>query len=235
MKNVAIVLAAGQGKRMKSNVHKQYLLLEDKPILYYALKTFEESKIVTDIVLVVGKNEKEYCQKEIIEKYDFKKIVNIVEGGKERYHSVYNGIIASKYADYIFVHDGARPFVSETILERAYTAVKEFKACVVGVKTKDTIKIADSDGFVKETPKRADVWQVQTPQVFSYSLIKASYEKMIEQEETLLSQGVAITDDAMVVEQFLKMKIKLVEGSYENIKITTPEDMDVAKSYLHKE
>ena len=230
----AIVLAAGQGKRMQSKVHKQYLLIQGKPVLYYALQAFETS-FIDDIVLVVGKNEKEYCQQEIVDKYGFTKVKIIVEGGKERYHSVAHGIRAIEWkCDYIFIHDGARPFINEEILERAYEQVQKSKACVVGMPVKDTVKIADTAGFVESTPNRAKVWQIQTPQVFEYKLIRGAYERLLEEEVQLLSSGNVITDDAMVVEYFTKLPVKLVEGSYENIKITTPEDLYVAEAFLKK-
>ena len=119
-RTTAIVLAAGQGKRMNCDVHKQYLLINDKPVLYYSLKVFEDS-FIDDVVLVVGKGEEEYCRKEIIERYSFTKIRVITEGGKERYHSVAKGINAITWkCDFVFVHDGARPFINNEILERAY-------------------------------------------------------------------------------------------------------------------
>ncbi len=141
MRTTALVLAAGQGKRMGSSVHKQYLLLRGKPVLYYSLKAFEDSRI-DDIVLVVGKDEQTFCRKEILEKYGFHKVKAIVEGGRERYHSVANGIQAVCWAcDYIFIHDGARPFVNEEMIDRALGEVQRSRACVVGMPVKDTIKI----------------------------------------------------------------------------------------------
>lgn len=231
-KTTAIVLAAGQGKRMQSNIQKQYMLLEEKPILYYCLKTFQDS-FIDQIVLVVGADEQEYCQKEIVEKYGFDKVAAVAEGGKERYHSVANGIKAITWEnDIVFIHDGARPFVTEEILKRAYDEVKESHACVVGMPVKDTVKIVDNNRKVVNTPNRADVWQIQTPQVFEMPLITDAYDKLIQQEDALLKQNVMITDDAMVVEYFSNVSIKLVEGSYQNIKITTPEDLDIAKTFL---
>ena len=222
MKNVAIVLAAGQGKRMQSKVQKQFLLIKEKPVLYYTLKAFENSPVITDIILVTGKDEIEYCQKEIVDKYGFKKVCKIVAGGKERYHSVHHGLQAVEEADYAFIHDGARPFVDNDMIERAYEAVKEHKACVIGMPVKDTIKIADENGFASQTPDRKKVWQVQTPQTFEFQLIKDAYSRLLEEEPE------GITDDAMVVETMTDCKVKLVEGSYRNIKITTPEDLEIA-------
>ena len=155
----AIVLAAGQGKRMQAKVHKQYLLIEDKPVLYYSLRAMEDS-FMEDIVLVVGKGEEEYCRQEIIEKYHFTKVRAVVEGGKERYHSVAIGLHAISWlCDYVFIHDGARPFINNEILQRAYDCVTECKACIVGMPVKDTVKIADDRGYVESTPPRSRVWQ----------------------------------------------------------------------------
>ena len=221
-KNVAVVLAAGQGKRMNSKVQKQFLLIKEKPVLYYTLSAFESSSLISEIILVTGKDEIEYCQKEIVDKYGFKKVCKIVAGGKERYHSVYEGIQAIDCADYVFIHDGARPFVDGAMIERACVAVEQYKACVVGMPVKDTIKIADDDGYAAQTPDRRLVWQVQTPQVFEYQLIKSAYEKL------MIEEPAGITDDAKVVETMTEHKVKLVEGSYRNIKITTPEDLDIA-------
>ena len=177
---------------------------------------------------MVGKGEIEYCQKEIVEKYGFQKISHIIEGGAERYHSVYCGLKAIKGADYVLIHDGARPFITEEILERGMFGVQETGACVVGMPSKDTVKVADEADFVSETPDRKRVWTVQTPQIFSYDLIKKAHESIRKKDMT------AITDDAMVVEQESGVHVRLVEGSYQNIKITTPEDLDVAEVFLKK-
>ena len=228
----AIVLAAGQGKRMESSVHKQYLLLKDKPVLYYSLKAFEDSQI-DDIVLVVGRNEQEFCQKEILDKYGFHKIKAIVEGGKERYHSVAYGIQAICWeCKYVFIHDGARPFVDEDIINRAIDEVQISSACVIGMPVKDTIKISDEKGYVSDTPARSLVWQIQTPQVFDRNVIADAYDKLLSEEENLSAAGITVTDDAMVVEYFMKIPVKLIQGSYKNIKITTPEDLKIAEILL---
>lgn len=224
-KNVAIVLAAGQGKRMNSKVQKQYLLIKDRPVLYYTLSAFEKSPLISEIILVTGKDEIEYCRQEIVKKYNFKKVSKITAGGKERYHSVFEGLKATEEADYVLIHDGARPFVDEKMLERVCEAVQIDRACVVGMPVKDTIKIADEECFAAQTPDRRRVWQVQTPQVFEYQMIKNAYEKLMENEPE------GITDDAMVVETMTEYKVRLVEGSYRNIKITTPEDLDIAEIF----
>lgn len=227
-KTAAIVLAAGQGKRMNSKVAKQYMLLEGKPILYYALRTLEES-FIDEIVLVTGKGDEEYCRTEFKEKYGFHKIKNIVAGGKERYHSVHNGLCALRDVEYVFIHDGARPFLSQEILNRAYESVTQERACVVGVPVTDTIKVVDDAGFVVATPDRAHLWSMQTPQVFEYSLIKEAYDILIKEEMEYLEKGIRITDDAMVAETVLKLPVKIIEGSYDNMKITTPEDLAKAE------
>ena len=231
MKKCAIVLAAGQGKRMNSKVAKQYLLIKGKPVLYYSLAAFEESE-VDEIILVTGAGEEEFCQKEIVEKYKLKKVKKIVVGGKERYHSVANGLSACEDCEVVLIHDGARPFLDQEIIKRCIQGTKDFDACVVGMPVKDTIKIASEDGFVASTPNRNFVWMVQTPQTFRYDLIAQSYLKLIEQEEVLKQNGVNITDDAMVVEYFSGQKIRLIEGSYKNIKITTPEDLRASENFF---
>ena len=224
-KYTAIVLAAGSGKRMNSQVHKQYLIIQDRPVLYYSLKAFEDSA-VDEIVLVVGKGEEEFCRKEIVDKYGISKVKAIVEGGKERYHSVFEGLKQTSDADYVLIHDGARPFVNQDIIRRCMQEVQKYQACVVGMPVKDTIKIADEEGYAKQTPDRKNVWLIQTPQTFSYALIYEAYEEMLKTEDT------AITDDAMVLERIKGKKSKLIEGSYRNIKITTPEDLLIANVYL---
>lgn len=224
-KYAAIVLAAGSGKRMNSKVHKQYLIIQDRPVLYYSLKAFEDSA-VDEIVLVVGKGEEEFGRKEIVDKYGISKVKAIVEGGKERYHSVFEGLKQTSDADYVLIHDGARPFVNQDIIRRCMQEVQKYQACVVGMPVKDTIKIADEEGYAKQTPDRKNVWMIQTPQTFSYALIYEAYEEMLKTEDT------AITDDAMVLERIKGKKSKLIEGSYRNIKITTPEDLLIANVYL---
>lgn len=224
-KYAAIVLAAGSGKRMNSQVHKQYLIIQDRPVLYYSLKEFEDSA-VDEIVLVVGKGEEEFCRREIVDKYGISKVKAIVEGGKERYHSVFEGLKQTSDADYVLIHDGARPFVNQDIIRRCMQEVQKYQACVVGMPVKDTIKIADEGGYAKQTPDRKNVWMIQTPQTFSYALIYEAYEEMLKTEDA------AITDDAMVLERTKGKKSKLIEGSYRNIKITTPEDLLIANVYL---
>lgn len=233
MKTAAIVLAAGSGSRMRSTTKKQYMLIQDKPVLYYSLKAFQES-FVDEVILVTSAEDISFCNEEIIQKYGFTKVHHIVAGGKERYHSVYAGIEQLQDCEIVFIHDGARPMLSSEMLERLYQDVKKTGACVAGMPAKDTIKIANEEGNIAMTPDRNLVWTIQTPQVFSYELIHRAYEELIASEENLRNQGIHITDDAMVVEHFLKYPVHLVEGSYENIKITTPEDLAIAQQFLLK-
>lgn len=235
MDTTAVVLAAGQGKRMKSTTAKQLLPLNGKPVLYYSLRAFEQSA-VDSVVLVCGQGQAEYMRKEIVELYGFQKVTRIVEGGRERYHSVHRGLQAVPLKpdreQYCLIHDGARPYLTQEIITRVLATVKQEKACVVGMPAKDTIKIADGEGYCAQTPARSLVWTVQTPQAFELKLIRQAYDRLLEQEQELLERGIQITDDAGVAELFTDIRVKLVEGSYENMKITTPEDMKIAEALL---
>ena len=177
-KHTAIVLAAGKGSRMQSAVPKQYLELCGKPVLYYSLAAFEES-FIDEIILVAGKDDISYCKEQIVERYGFQKVTEIIAGGAERYLSVYQGLLAAEEADYVYIHDGARPFVDAAILSDAKACVEQYQACVAGMPVKDTIKIVDAEDFAKETPERKYVWQVQTPQVFSYALVREAYDMLM--------------------------------------------------------
>jgi len=302
-KCTAIVLSAGSGKRMNSDTKKQYLLIKEKPVVYYSLKAFQESDIIDEIILVTSADDIDFAKSKIVDEYGFTKVSVVTAGGKERYNSVYNGLkaigngiagsedagsedvgsgdavsedvgsgdavsvgVVSDQApcDYVFIHDGARPFVTEEIIKRAFDSLEECGTAVVGMPVKDTIKIVDSDINVESTPDRSTVWLVQTPQCFSYDLAMRAYENLIKAENdgSLAGSGINVTDDAMVVESFTdwykeenealqtvtagevsddgnntkgtceRVKVRLVEGSYENIKITTPEDLIVAESFL---
>ena len=237
----AIVLAAGSGSRMKSGTAKQFMLFCGKPLIYYALQTMEQSEVIDDCILVTGEDSVAWVKEEIVEKYQFHKVTAVIVGGKERYASVANAMRhiasdmeASSRDGYIFVHDGARPFVTEKILRDTYEAVKKYGACVSAVRSKDTVKIADKEDFVKETPDRLYVWNMHTPQVFEAELIIEAYAALERNIEQLRREGIPITDDAMVVEYFTDRKVKLVEGSYENIKLTTPEDIAAAEWIFEK-
>ncbi len=225
-RNTAIVLAAGQGKRMHSKVQKQFLEIQGYPVLYYSLRCFQESPLIQDIILVTGEESISYCKEEIVQKYGFTKVSAVIPGGKERYDSVYAGLCECRDCEYVLIHDGARPFVTEEILKRGLQKVKETGACVIGMPSKDTVKLSDEEGYVKETPNRKCVWTIQTPQIFSYSLIREAHDSIRQKDMS------KITDDAMVVEQEMQIPVKLFEGSYCNIKITTPEDLETAKGFI---
>lgn len=229
----AIVLSAGTGSRMGSSVPKQYLPLLDRPVIYYSLKAFEDSPLIDEILLVAGADDLSYVQKEIVDRYGFTKVTAILAGGKERYFSVANALKRLQGKDgYVMIHDGARPMLTGQIIERLYRGVCEYEAVCAAVPVKDTIKIVDEEGFAVKTPDRKTVYAVQTPQVFSLPLIVGAYEELLNHPDVY--GKISITDDAMVAECVYGKKVKMLQGSYENIKITTPEDMEVAKVYLRK-
>lgn len=223
---VAVIPAAGQGKRMKSDLNKQYLSLVNKPVLAHTLATFEACELITKVILVAREDELEYCRQEVVDEYDFKKVKVVIEGGQTRQESVYNGLQAIKKADYVVVHDGARPLITEKKLQKAIKEVKKHDAVGIAVPVKDTIKKVDGAGFVKETPDRNKLWAIQTPQVFSYNLLLQAYE-------AAKIDGVQGTDSSMLVER-LGHSVKLVEGNYENLKVTTPEDLIIAEAIVQR-
>lgn len=229
----AIVLSAGTGSRMGSSVPKQYLPLLDRPVIYYSLKVFEDSPYIDEILLVAGADDLSYVKEEIVDKYGFTKVTAILAGGKERYFSVANALKMLEGKDgYVMIHDGARPMLTEEIIGRLYEGVCTYEAVCAAVPVKDTIKVVDEEGFAVRTPDRKTVYAVQTPQVFSLPLITGAYEELLQNPDTY--RNVTVTDDAMVVECVYGKKVKMLQGTYENIKITTPEDMEVAKVYLSK-
>ena len=202
----AVILAGGRGSRMHSTIQKQYMLLNGRPLISYALEAFEQS-CADELVLVTGAGEESYVREEILPVLGLTKLRAIVTGGKERYHSVYEGLKALQQCDYVLIHDGARPLVTEEIISRAAQAAVSDEACVVGMPVKDTIKVA-----------------------FSYPLVRGAYDRLMADE----TQQKGITDDAMVVEHLSGTKVRLVEGSYENLKVTTPEDLVLAEALLKK-
>lgn len=226
-KVTAVVLAAGRGSRMKSEVQKQYMMLAGKPVVVHCLEQFEKSD-VDEIVLVTGEDEIEYCREKIVGEYHITKVKKIVAGGKERYESVYRALEEMEKCRYVFIQDGARPCITQEIIQACIENVREYGTCIIGMPVKDTIKVVDEDDFAKDTPERSTLWQIQTPQCFIYDEIKLAYERMMESNQE------SITDDAMVMEQFGDRRVKLVRGSYENIKITTPEDMEIGEIFLKR-
>ena len=218
--NSVIILSGGRGKRMGADISKQFISINDKPMLYYTIKKFMDNKLIDEIILVLPKDEIDYCKTEVLEKNGLE-VDKIVEGGKERQDSVFNGLKAIERSDIVLIHDGARPFVTDRIIEEGINSAKKFKAAAPGVMPKDTIKIKDKDGLSKETLKREELVAVQTPQVFDYNLILECHEKVKE-------NNIKVTDDTMVVEKF-GHRVFLYDGEYTNIKITTPEDLILAK------
>lgn len=227
-KVTAIVLAAGQGKRMNTSVAKQFLMLQDKPIIYYTLKAFEQSK-VDEIILVTGEGQIDYCKDEIVELYHIRKVTKIIEGGKERYDSVYRGLSNAQTSDYVLIHDGARPFIKVEAIDTMIDLVKECKACVLGMPVKETIKVIDDVGHIVATPNRNTLWAAQTPQAFEYSLIMQAYEDYYKNKDVV---NLVVTDDAMLFEIYGKLPVMMFPGDYNNIKITTPEDLILAERIL---
>lgn len=226
-KRTAVILAAGQGKRMGSIVQKQFLELKGRPLICYTLDHFQNADCIDEIVLVTGKEYQDYCKENIVEKYGYTKVNKIVEGGAERYDSVYQGLLACEDTDYVFVHDGARIFADEELLERGWKQVRRLKSAVAAVPSKDTVKVVSGpDHLVEDTPDRSTVWIVQTPQIFAYKRLREAFEKMYAEDHP------GITDDAMVMERFSEHEVYLFEGSYRNIKITTPEDLVLAEAFL---
>ena len=248
-RNLAIVLSAGRGSRMHTRTAKQYLDLCGRPVIAWSLDAFERFDGVEDVVLVSTPDDIEYCRYEIVERFGFRKVRSIVAGGSERYLSVWEGLKEAKRilsgGDFtqavedavgaragegccLFIHDGARPLVDGGILSRTMEDVRRYGACVAAMPVKDTIKVADEEGFASGTPDRRYLWQIQTPQVFSFPLVYEAYRKLI-------GDGTAdVTDDAMVVERETDVRVKLTEGSWQNLKITTPEDLEIAGLFLRR-
>lgn len=235
----AIVLAAGRGTRMGTREAKQYLEIAGKPVVVYALEAFQASPLIDDIILMTDRDHLEYCRTEIVDRYGLTKVGTIGAGGAERYETVWKALCTVGDEDItagrgavggdprdgiVFIHDGARPFITGEIIERAYEAVRTHKACVVGMPVKDTIKLTDADGGILSSPDRRQVWMAQTPQVFDFPLIYEAFSRQMQGDCS------AITDDAMVVESQMGTSVRMVMGSYENIKITTPEDLAVAEA-----
>lgn len=225
MKVSAIIPAAGQGKRMGREKNKQFLLLGQKPVLAHTLTVFQESPLIEEIVVVAAPGEVDYCRLEVVEKYNFSKVTKIITGGKERQNSVYNGLLALSHQPHLVViHDGARPFLSREILEQSIEVSLKTGGAVVAVPVKDTIKVVNQEKMVESTPDRSILWAVQTPQTFNYSLLLQAYEEAAK-------EGFLGTDDASLVER-MGAKVTVVPGSYENFKITTPEDLLLGEAIL---
>ena len=225
MRTLAIVLAGGAGKRMGTATNKQFLLLDNKPIIVRTLQIFEECRPVDGVYLVVNQKDLPIMQEEILETYKFNKVVKLVIGGRLRQDSVRNGLEAIENpCDIVIIHDGARPFVSPSFIEKGIFLMEMFDAVIPAIPVKDTIKTVSKEGFVIKTLERDSLWNVQTPQTFKYDLIIKAYREG-------MSKKLYGYDDATFLEHMGK-KIKVIEGSPYNIKITTPEDLIIAKGML---
>ena len=223
--NTAIVLAGGSGRRMNSDIPKQYMMLKGKPVIYYSLKAFQDNLHIDDIILVTSDHYIEYVKKNILGD-TLDKVSKVIQGGVERYDSVWEGLKCIKESGYVFIHDGARPCISQKLINDCYEAVVEDGACIAAVPVKDTIKIADSEGYAAKTPDRNTLWQIQTPQCFVTAEIREAYQKMMEAGDD------SVTDDGMVMETYGIRGVRMIKGSYENMKITTPEDMLLGEAIL---
>lgn len=221
----AIILAGGKGKRMNSKVSKQFIEIKDKPVIYYTIKKFNENKNIDNIVVVLPKDEVDYFKENVLKKYTLK-VDKIVIGGAERQDSVYNGLksLEQDSVDIVLIHDGARPFISDRIIEEGINYAAVYGASAPGVMPKDTIKIKNEEGFSINTPKRETLMAIQTPQVFKFNEILRCHEKIKEDK-------ILVTDDTMVVEQY-GYNVYLYEGEYTNIKITTPEDLILGEKLI---
>ena len=224
---VAVLIpAAGYGKRMRSTKNKQFMLLKEKPVLIHTLEVFNANQNVSEIIVITRDDEVEQC-KSLVTDYCLSKVKAVVAGGKERQHSVWNGLqVVSSNCETVVVHDGARPLLLHETLDNAIREVNTCKAVVVGVPVKDTIKVVDKEGIIISTPPRSELWAVQTPQVFLKELLIQAYEKAWQNDYLA-------TDDAALVEKF-GVNVKMILGTYENIKITTPEDLVLADAFLDR-
>lgn len=226
-KATALIMAAGKGTRMNADINKQYMEIAGIPVLARTLGAFQKCDEIDSIVIVINEDELNLCKKNIVERYNFTKVKALVSGGSERQNSVYKGLCSLEDKDgLVLIHDGARPFVSQQNIIDCISAIKKYGACGVGVRLKDTLKISDRDGFVAQTPDRTNLWSIQTPQGFYIPIILAAHEKAIQDD--FLG-----TDDMMLVER-QGIPVKIVEGSYQNIKITTPDDLIIGESISAK-
>lgn len=216
-KVTALIPCAGQGKRMGGRVSKQFLRINDRPLLAYTLAPFQKHPLIDDIILVTREEDIPFCWEEIVQKEGFSKVSQVVAGGQERQDSVYQGLLAlDKETGWVVIHDGARPMISWKTINAVLEAAVEKGAAIVGVPAKDTIKLVNPDLTVQDTPPRELLWHIQTPQVFRKTLVLKAYQEAI-------AHGWQGTDDASLVEK-LGVPVYVVQGEYTNIKITTPED-----------
>ena len=208
---------------MNYHKSKQFIEIKGKPVLVYTLEKFIYNKSIDEVILVLPEDEVDYCKKEVLQKYSLK-VDRIVIGGKERQDSVFNALEAMEKANIVLIHDGARPFISEKIIEEGIKYANIYGAAAPGVTPKDTIKIKNEDNISVDTPDRNTLVAVQTPQCFKYDEIYQCHRKVKE-------ENAIVTDDTSVVERY-GHKVYLYEGDYTNIKITTPEDLILAERLI---
>lgn len=225
LKTSVIIVAAGRGSRMNMDINKQYIDVAGVPVLARTLQVFNECDFIDEIIVVVNENDIIYCKQYIIDSFDFYKVKTLVAGGEERQKSVYNGLMeVNTKTDIVLIHDGARPFISEESILNSISNAEEFGGSVVAVPVKDTIKMADKEDIISHTIDRSTLWSVQTPQTFKYDLILKAHNKAIE-------DNFFGTDDSVLLER-LGQKLKFVMGGYDNIKITTKEDLIIAEAII---
>jgi 2-C-methyl-D-erythritol 4-phosphate cytidylyltransferase len=225
MKVTALIVAGGKGSRMKEKTRKQYLSIAGSPLLVHTLRIFSRLDEIQTICLVVPEADITYCHSLIFGLSDVQKKIDIVAGGNERQDSVYNGICGIRETSGIVViHDGVRPFVSPDNIRKCIREAEKSGACILGVPASDTLKRVDAIGTVHKTVQRDSIWLAQTPQAFTYSLIKKAHEQA-------RADGFYATDDASLVE-YIGHPVKIVSGSKYNIKITTREDLLMAESII---
>jgi 2-C-methyl-D-erythritol 4-phosphate cytidylyltransferase len=201
-------------------VDKIFAPVLDRPLVCFALDQLEAFPPVTEIVLVLDSGSLTQGR-ELVDARGYRKVTHVCPGGKRRQDSVRSGLDALTPCDWLIVHDGARPCLDLPMLERGLAAVQEAGAAVAGVPVKDTIKVVSDQGAVVDTPDRKSLWAAQTPQIFRYDLLRDAHDRCIED----------VTDDAMMVES-LGHSVKMFLGSYENLKVTTPEDLILAEAFL---
>lgn len=221
----ALIPAAGAGRRMAANVNKQYLELAGRPVLAHTLAVFENHPAIDRIIIVAPAEEIAFCRNDIVAPGGFRKVTDIVAGGAERQDSVRNGLrtCAAADDDLVLIHDGARPLLDAGIIDAAIAAARDHGACLAAVPVKDTVKRV-ANGTVVDTPARDGLWLAQTPQAFRYGVIAAAHERA-------LADGYVATDDAQLAEHY-GHPVRVVPGSYRNLKITTPDDLPIAATLL---
>lgn len=223
MKVTCIVPSAGKGRRLKVKEDKPFVMLEGKPLLSHTLKALEDSAVIDKIIVAVSRNKLKACEN-IVKKYKFRKVCAVVCGGKRRFGSVKNALRKVKDADFILIHDGVRPFIDRSQIKKLLAAAKRFGGAISAIPARQTLKFISVNSFVVRTPERKFLWEAQTPQVFRKDLIVEAYKKAKDRN---------VTDDSSLVER-LGHKVKILKGSFRNIKVTTREDLELAKILIKK-